>query len=147
MGLTQFPRFVFAAEIIRDTYNGWNQADQDQFTNFLLNVVYGRAQAVCHSCPEATTGQNVGLSNWATLGTMLRMSIAVYTDNQAYFYAAVADYQHLIEASFDPSGRFMETCRGPGDNGLNYEGGGDMPHTNLGMMGLVATGLSSYLCN
>jgi len=128
-----FPAMIYAAEIMRSTYSGWSQADQDQFKWMAVNVIYPHTQFVD---PDHTW--TMYQSNWAALGTACRMAVAIYADRQDYFDQAVSDFKTLLDISYVPSGRYMETCRGD-STGLDYLGGGDMAHTQMALNGMVKT--------
>ncbi|RMH01736.1 MAG: hypothetical protein D6706_01455 [Chloroflexi bacterium] len=119
---TSWPAMVWAAEIVRHTYNGWDEAEVAAFESLLLEKVYPFTRAV----DDIDRGKP-GPGNYQAWGIAARMSIAVFADRADLFEQAVADYRTMIDGYVLTNGQPLELCRGDGD----------LFHTQMGMMPLL----------
>lgn len=101
--------FCNAAEILRHTKSGWQQKDQEQFTEMLMTVYYPLLR---YYYPTAN-------GNWdgAIIHTILAM--AIFTNNREMFNNAVDHYLHSpvngsIFKYIYPSGQCQESMRDQG---------------------------------
>jgi hypothetical protein len=98
--------FCNAAEILRSTYTGWTQADQDQFKKMILEIFY-------------PTIQNWGPKkngNWDAYMTETMMSIGIFADSSAIFDKAVDWFyngasQGSLKGYIFADGRCQESTR------------------------------------
>jgi hypothetical protein len=122
-----WPQFVWAAEILRASYSGWNQVDQDKFSVLLRDIVYSAGA----SWPYKR------VDNWAAWGIASRMAISIYLDDQTGFDKEVNNYREFINLYINPfphntiNGITRETCR----NGTTHfvMSGGDLWHTQMAL--------------
>lgn len=119
---TAWPAMVWAAEIIRYTYDGVDEVDMQAFEDLLLEKVYPLTRAV----DDVDRGKP-GPGNYQAWGIASRMSIAVFADDEHLFNQAVADYKTMIDSYVLAQGQPQELCRGDGD----------LFHTQMGMMPLL----------
>jgi hypothetical protein len=102
------PRMVNGAEIIKHTYNGWAEADQKKFANWLDNIVY-----------KNVSGCSAGdRNNWDTGGISNAIVIAVYLDDRGKFNSQVSRLRSTI-------GSYIR------DNGCNNESDRDQGHSQM----------------
>lgn len=119
---TSWPAMVWAAEIVRHTYNGWDEAEVAAFETLLLEKVYPFTRAV----DDIDRGKP-GPGNYQAWGIAARMSVAVFTDRVDLFEQAVADYQRMVDGYVLANGQPLELCRGDGD----------LFHTQMGLFPLA----------
>lgn len=143
-----WPIMIWAAEILRAHHDGWTAEDTADFSRFLREIVLpytvepyeGWRGAECLMASYHDFWRHVDKGNWATWGTACRMSIAVFTEDEALFAQSMTDYRYHVESYIGcevvdggactqgPSGQAMETCRSDGD----------LHHTQMGIAPLVA---------
>ncbi len=111
-----WPNHIYAAEIIRATYENWSQESQLRFKNMLLDLVWPALQIA-----EDKSNNN----NWKSLAIFCRTTIAIYTNNQAKYEYALAKLREQIPTYCYPSGQCIETAR-------------DLWHSQMGIAPLVA---------
>ncbi|MEX0928468.1 MAG: alginate lyase family protein [Balneolales bacterium] len=112
-----WPRMIYAADIIRKTYDGWAQADQDQFADVLRNIVW-----------KGTGGRGINKdnkNNWRSHAVHARMTISVYLEEEQWFNESVEILKDQIGSYCYPSGQSIETAR-------------DVWHVQMGLSGMVA---------
>lgn len=113
-------KYLNAAEIIKHTYQGWNDKDQKAFEKMLLNIWY---PVIEDFSPRAN-------GNWDAAIGQTMMCIGIYLDRQDIFDRA---YSHLLQGKTNGaiSNYFIET-------GQCQESGRDQGHVQMGL---------SYLAN
>jgi hypothetical protein len=118
-----------AGEILRHTYPGWSEANQDRFERMLLDIFY----PLSHEFLETHAGSRVDhhFANWDAAQLVNIASIGVFADDRAKYDEAV-DYFYngpgngnIMRAVFD------------GETGQLQESGRDQAHAQLGI-GLLA---------
>jgi hypothetical protein len=139
--------FLRAAEILKHTWNGWPQADQDAF----------RAMIDRAFLPLVVNGRQPGTNgNWEAVMIETLLSIAVFEDDRALFDKGVALYRKRLpayiyaksdgpmprtvnDAYFGTSSKIITHWHGQSVfmDGLSQETCRDLPHTEWGIAGLV----------
>ena len=107
--------FVNAAELIRHTYTGWKDNDQEQFEDLLLNLLY---PVIKDFFPEAN-------GNWDAAMIQTMMAIGVFLDDRAIFDRAV---NHCLNGRSNGA-----ISRYVNDFGECQESGRDQSHTQMGL--------------
>ena len=118
-----------AGEILRHTYPGWSESNQDRFERMLLDIFY----PLSHEFLQTHAGSRVDhhFANWDAAQLVNIASIGVFADDRAKYDEAV-DYFYngpgngnIMRAVFD------------GETGQLQESGRDQAHAQLGI-GLLA---------
>ena len=111
-----WPRHIYAAEILRATYDGWPLAAQTSFQQMLRDLVWPAVQ-------RAEDKSN--FNNWRSLAVLCRLAISVFCDDRTMYDYALDKLRDQIEKYIYPSGQCIETPR-------------DLQHSQMGMAPLVA---------
>lgn len=132
-----WPKYMWGAEILRATYPGWTAQDQADFKSFLNSKIVPNLQSSdsfangnCAAC-SAGSWSNTYTDNWASWGTHARLTIAVFSDDQALYTRAQNEYTYLIGTYIRNDFTTNETCR-PDTDDLGNNVNGDLWHTQLG---------------
>lgn len=111
-----WPRLIYAADIMRTSYNGWSAEDQARFETLLTDVIWDATR-------RAIDKDNK--NNWRSVGINCRMAIAVYTRDEQKFQETLEVLRDQIGSYCYPSGQSVETAR-------------DMLHVQMGLGGMIA---------
>ncbi|MEX0685307.1 MAG: alginate lyase family protein [Balneolales bacterium] len=111
-----WPRMMYAADIIRKTYDGWSEEDQEQFARVLRSIVWPG------SAGRAIDKDNK--NNWRSHAVHNRLTIAVYLEDEEWFSEAIFILKDQIASYCYPSGQSIETVR-------------DMYHSQMGIGAMV----------
>ncbi len=113
-------KYLNAAEIIKHTYTGWSEQDQNQFKSMILDIWYETIK----NFKPTTNG------NWDAAAEQTVMCIGIFLDRQdifdrGYNQLTVGETNGAIDNYFSETGQCQESGR-------------DQGHTQMGM---------SYICN
>ncbi len=119
-----------AGEILRHTYPGWSEANQDRFERMLVEIFY----PLSHEFLETHAGSRIDhhFANWDAAQLVNIASIGVFADNRAMYDEAV-DYFY----NGGGNGNIMRAVY-DGETGQLQESGRDQAHAQLGI-GLLAS--------
>jgi hypothetical protein len=109
-------KFVYAAELMRWTWDGWKPEDVNRFKRFLKEVIY---PPISEFAPWAN-------GNWGGACIKTTMAIGIFCDDRALFDQAV-DYYRNGEGDASLTHYVIN------DAGQCQESGRDQQHTQLGL--------------
>lgn len=111
-----WPRMIYAAEIIRRNYEGWSDREQAQFEKVLTDVVWDATRRALEKDNK---------NNWRSVGINCRLAIAVYMRDEEKFEETIEALRDQIGSYCYPSGQSIETAR-------------DLTHVGMGLSGIAA---------
>ena len=120
-----WPRMIYAAEILKYTYDGWSRDNRSRFENVLRRLVWPATEAAMR---KGEPGAKIGGSlhnNWTSMAIMCRVAIAIHTDDKKKYQNLLPQVRAQIKHYIYPSGQCVETAR-------------DLWHSQMGMAPLVA---------
>ncbi|MDQ8191056.1 alginate lyase family protein [Roseibacillus persicicus] len=120
-------QFVNAAELLKHTWDGWPESNQQQFSRMLREIFYPIIQDFY---PSAN-------GNWDASMMQTMIAMGVYLDDQEYFDRAV-DYYRKGQGNGAIRNYFKES-------GQCQESGRDQGHTQMGLEFLANTAETAWL--
>jgi len=120
-----WPRMIYAAEILKHTCKGWSPDKSSRFENVLLQLVWPATESAMRKGESGAKTGGTLHNNWTSMALMCRMAIAIHTDDQGKYQNLLPQVRLQIRHYIYPSGQCVETFR-------------DLWHSQMGIAPLAA---------